>query len=403
VDLPNRSRTLPIFIPYLPLLTPLLYSLGCGTPKADPTSQQDAGFTTPNVSFVNDAGYSTDAASPESSEESTSGPASSGAPDSAGITFETRTHTDASNETGDHSVSPKLPENTSGNSSSPTTEPSAPLDGATTNSTTNSISAETSDSGDTEPNSTESAATEPTSNPNDTSSEPPGDTWSTGEGLYAKLVLLLKMNEAEFASDGLVADSSGRGNDATPHGNVTATPDGRFGNGAEFDGTGWLTVPDAHSLRAHSGLTLSAWIRYSPSAPDAAPGIIAKRRGFGQDSAYTLFLWEGNRAFVDVDYENDRFGSNQALEPGVWYHLVVVFDGKRPASERVELYINGVLDTVAHESSSTLPATDSALEIGRLVNGGNTFIGTIDEVAIWTRALSAEEVHTLSETELLAP
>lgn len=137
--------------------------------------------------------------------------------------------------------------------------------------------------------------------------------------------------------------------------------------------------------------------------PDAAPGIIAKRRGFGQDSAYTLFLWEGNRAFVDIDYEDDRFGSNQPLQPGVWYHLAVVFDGKRPASERVKLYINGVLDTVAHESSSTLPSTDSAIEVGRLVNGGNTFVGTIDEVAIWTRALSTEEVHTLSETELEAP
>lgn len=395
MDLTNRSSHLQAFTLYLPILASLLFSLSCGTSQTNDPGSDDAGSSSSEVFIPGDGGYPTDASSPHSGDESSStAPASSswGPGDPAGITSETRTHTETAS---DSSFSPKFPDDTWGQSSSPTADPSfSSPDGASTP----SGSSMATDSGP-----SDSTATEPSSSTSEPSSVPPDDTWPTGEGLYAKLVLLLKMNEEQFSSDGLVADSSGRGNDASPQGTVTSTPHGRFGNGAEFDGSGWLTIPDARSLRATSALTLSAWVRFSPLAPDAAPGVIAKRRGFGQDSAYTLFLWEGNRAFVDVDYEDDRFGSSQALEPGVWYHLVVVFDGKRPAPERVKLYINGVLDTVAHESSSTLPATDTAIEVGRLVNGGNTFVGTIDEVAIWTRALSTEEVHTLSETELEAP
>ncbi len=229
-------------------------------------------------------------------------------------------------------------------------------------------------------------------------SGPPPDAGVTT--IYTDLVLLLKMNEESFAEEHRVWDSSGFGNHGSPEGTVTATPDGRFGGGAAFDGAGWISVPDAPSLKATRELTLAAWVNLSQRAPDEAPGIIARRRSFGAESSYTLFLWEGNRAYVDVTLEDDRFGSNHVFDLNTWHHVVVVFDGHLPESERVAVYVDGTLDTVAGETSTSLASTSTAIEIGRLVNGGQPWVGTIDEVAIWRRALSAEEATSLHALDL---
>ncbi len=229
-------------------------------------------------------------------------------------------------------------------------------------------------------------------------SGPPPDAGVTT--IYTDLVLLLKMNEESFAEENRVWDSSGFGNHGSPEGTVAATADGRFGGGAAFDGAGWISVPDAPSLKATTELTLAAWVNLSQRAPDEAPGIIARRRSFGAESAYTLFLWEDNRVYVDVALEDDRFGANHVFDLNTWHHVLVVFDGHLPQSERVKVYVNGNLDTVAGETSSSLAPTSTAIEIGRLVNGGQPWVGTIDEVAIWRRALSAEEATSVPSLDL---
>jgi hypothetical protein len=45
------------------------------------------------------------------------------------------------------------------------------------------------------------------------------------------------------------------------------------------------------------------------------------------------------------------------------------------------------------DASAQIEAYTSDVVIGDLVGGGNRFTGRIDEVAVWTRALSAAEIH----------
>jgi hypothetical protein len=94
--------------------------------------------------------------------------------------------------------------------------------------------------------------------------------------------------------------------------------------------------------------------------------------------------------------EDDRFSSNIQFSTGHWYHVAVVFDGSLSAEKRVSVYVNGQLDKTAPETSATVTAYDSPVEVGDLPVGGQTFIGSIDEVAMWQRALSADEVMALA-------
>lgn len=214
------------------------------------------------------------------------------------------------------------------------------------------------------------------------------------------LVLLLEMDEPSFNDTALVLDSSGLDNHGTPRGSGATPAEGRFGGGAAFDGMGWFSIPDSVSFEATTGLTLSAWVKFDQFVPTEAPGIIAKRWGFGIESAFALFVWDENRVWLDVDSENDRFCSRQTLAADTWYHLAVVFDGTLPESRRVKIYVNGRLDSVARETSTTVPSNDAPIEVGRLVNGGQNLYGTLDEVAVWTRALSPSEAHALPHLDL---
>ena len=208
-------------------------------------------------------------------------------------------------------------------------------------------------------------------------------------------VLLLHMDELTWSGNGSVMDSSGKGNDGTPEGTATTTANGKFGRAALLDGNGWVDVPSSLTLDGPvTQLTYSAWI-YPTGLTDgtASPGILSKRQGYAENVDYTLFLWTSNEAWVDL--QAFRSNSVTVFTNGAWYHVAVVYDGTQTAAGAGEtIYVNGELDSV-HAADPSLAANTQDVLIGNLPGGGNNFIGMIDEVAIWTRALSSGEIKSL--------
>jgi hypothetical protein len=206
------------------------------------------------------------------------------------------------------------------------------------------------------------------------------------------------MNESSWSGmGGEVADSSGLLNNGTASPDATTTLNGKFGRGGLFPGAGFVTVPHAASLQPTSAVSYAAWVYFmalSGGGSSDAPGIIAKRNSVG-DAAFTLFLWAGNYLYVDIDTINDRFHSKTVFQTNTWYHVAVVYDGSLLQAERVRLYVNGVLDTTAPETSATIPPGTAPVFVGTLPAGGQDFTGVIDEVAIWTRPLQDAEVAFL--------
>ena len=209
---------------------------------------------------------------------------------------------------------------------------------------------------------------------------------------------------------GEVRDDSGEGNHGTvvQSANPSAVDEGRFGRAAALTG-GWITVPDSASLNPDEALTISAWVRPSYLALGQSGGIVVKRESYLDGTAYAMFLWwEGSspetRLFLDIAEPDNRFFTNTGFAIDQWYHVAAVFDGSLPVAERSRVYVDGVVDAVGSEYNQTIGAYPSVLEIGRLRGGGGSFMGLIDEVAIWTRALTDTEVLSLYEaTEALSP
>jgi Concanavalin A-like lectin/glucanases superfamily len=206
---------------------------------------------------------------------------------------------------------------------------------------------------------------------------------------------------------GEVVDACGGDDLGTARPGVTTVPNGSRGRAAKFaTRAGCIEVPDSPNLRPTAALTMSAWIQPTALSDQSqeAFGIISKRVRKDIEDAFNVSVWTGNKIWVELADSGDRFPGKAALVNGRWTQVTIVYDGARLPGERVRSYLDGALDSVDPESSASLgssgvplrvgcmPAVDDA---GVMVNQG--FIGLIDDVVVWTRALDDVEVSTWYE------
>ena len=85
------------------------------------------------------------------------------------------------------------------------------------------------------------------------------------------------------------------------------------------------------------------------------------------------------------------------LLANTWYHLAVTFDGAT-----IKLYVNGVLNGSTPAVGSLTWAASSPVNIGRFTGGTHHVVGKLDEVAIYTTALSAAQVLAHRESRTLS-
>lgn len=208
--------------------------------------------------------------------------------------------------------------------------------------------------------------------------------------------LLFPFDDA--AGSATVADRSGSGHVGVHDGGLAFGRTGVAGTAMTND-SGCVFVPSAPSLHPGNQLTIAAWIR--PTGLDGVEphGIVAKRADFLVQSEYAFFIWQGDRLWVDLDSENDRFGGNAVIRNDRWTHVAMVYDGRLDAGVRARLFVDGRLDVMAPESSATLTPQNVPVAVGCLPNPGGgilqPFNGELDEVAVWHRAFSDLEVQSL--------
>ena len=101
----------------------------------------------------------------------------------------------------------------------------------------------------------------------------------------------------------------------------------------------------------------------------------------------------------DVQWRTRIGGTNPricggVLTPGVWHHIAGTYDGNE-----VVLYVDG-LEVASAPRSGQIATNNSALNLGNRANADRAFDGSIDEVRIWDRALTASEIAANRMTEL---
>ena len=92
-----------------------------------------------------------------------------------------------------------------------------------------------------------------------------------------------------------------------------------------------------------------------------------------------------------MGFFNDDLAGTTQIREGEWYHIVWRYD---ELSNEQAIYVNGVLDASALGRPS-YKGSDS-LFIGAYYNSSYSFMGEMDDLSIWSRALSDEEILKLS-------
>jgi hypothetical protein len=185
-----------------------------------------------------------------------------------------------------------------------------------------------------------------------------------------------------------VADASGGGNTGTLTG-ATWTA-GKFGSGLSFSGSGAVTVPDAASLDLTTGLTLMGWV-YPTARPAGAWMTVVLKEQPGE-LVYGLYATSDTGPPEGcVNPSTTRCARAGAPLPlNTWTHLAVTYD-----NATLRLYVNGA-QVASRALSGRLPISAGPLKIGGNSVWGEYFRGTIDEVRVYNRALSAVEIATLT-------
>lgn len=204
---------------------------------------------------------------------------------------------------------------------------------------------------------------------------------------------------AQYLFDGNADDTSGNQNHGIVHGaNLTTDRHGNPNAAYAFNGSAYIEIPNSTRLNLSSSFTLSVWIR---NDFPTAPSIILSKHDSGADTGYLLSHWS-NRYLVQFGngcggwpYSGNAQSSGQILE-SEWKHVVVTRSGSE-----VSFYMDGILDSVAQSGMDNISASNSKnLWIGADVGTGslsfNTFIGDLDEIRLFDRALLPDQVLDLT-------
>jgi len=198
------------------------------------------------------------------------------------------------------------------------------------------------------------------------------------------------------ASGDTTDDLSGNGHTGASNGNPQRVQ-GRMGGALEFDGTDdYVSLGNPGELNIEGAITLAAWVKVA--ATGDYRNIIA--HGYHQNPDREVFLrlngdnvevgsWDGTNHLATAELGSEYIGK--------WVHLAGTYD---PVAKEWRLYRNGVQigqpapDTVG---AVTVPAnwTIGAHETTDPTRG-RYFQGAIDEVRIYSRALSEDEIKALA-------
>jgi RHS repeat-associated protein len=198
----------------------------------------------------------------------------------------------------------------------------------------------------------------------------------------------------------------GGGQPAAAQGGVGFAP-GQVGQAFAFDGVDDAIVADASPRLNVASITIEGWVklgtlsRIEPFVEYSTPG---KRVG--------VHLWHSFRPSVGLSpgtlYANlaDLNGGGHvvmsapgALKVGEWTHVALTYDA---ATGRAQVYVNGGVAGFANFGSFTIQ-TSLPLNLGfrpaGTTDGGSTavrFTGLLDEMAVFGRALSADEIRAIA-------
>lgn len=222
------------------------------------------------------------------------------------------------------------------------------------------------------------------------------------------LFVAIPLAEAQLPLDGVVSywpfdDGTGEDvlgdNDGELMGNPKSVA-GKVGKAFEFDGTNSVHIPGTASLEfaGEKAMSVVAWVNADSDSP--VQGVVAGCCGTivaQRDVNGWALRFDGRNAGQEMEFivqpgwQGDGGFGAPKFDKGKWHHLVGVVDDKD-----MFLYVDGQLEKEMGYNGP-MSTGGSETEIGHAGDGG--FVGIIDEVMIYNKALSAGEVEQIFEAK----
>ncbi len=157
--------------------------------------------------------------------------------------------------------------------------------------------------------------------------------------------------------------------------------------------TSYVAFKDSNSIDITSDFTLECWICPVNSLSPTAQIIMEKRAGTSPNG-YTLYL--NNGAVAIRTNSTTRLIGTAIIQNNTWTHIAGTYDA---SSNMFMIFINGVPDTSSIVSSAAPISNQDSLRIGK-GNVNSPYAGLMDEVRIWSKALSSAELNKFFRTSL---
>ncbi|MGH7972481.1 MAG: LamG-like jellyroll fold domain-containing protein, partial [Limisphaerales bacterium] len=226
---------------------------------------------------------------------------------------------------------------------------------------------------------------------------------AVGQVLSSNAALIVQPNTTNCtpAPAGLVSWWRGEGNaDDAPGVNngtlingVTFAP-GEVGQAFDFNGGAqYVQMPNSPSLNPTNAITIEAWV-YPTNVPATDSMIVIGKDDAGAQRQYDLALVTSGtglafRPHVGVPSGFKFYTGSIPVSLNQWCHVALTYDGAA-----LKLYVNGAQDG-SLAVSGPIVATSQPVCIGGLTSGPWYFRGLMDEVSLYSRALSGAEIAAI--------
>ena len=178
-------------------------------------------------------------------------------------------------------------------------------------------------------------------------------------------------------------------------------PPGLLDTAAEFEGDSAIEVATDLNFERSDTFSYGAWVKPTSGSPSC---VLSKNDDADSLRGFDLMLRKG-KAVVHLVHEWNTNAIQVTTEASVprqeWRHILVTYDGSAKASG-VKIYLDGKAQDlkIGHDSLTGTIRTEQPLRIGRRSTSA-AFTGLIDDVRIYDRALTADEVERLFTHQLV--
>jgi len=195
-------------------------------------------------------------------------------------------------------------------------------------------------------------------------------------------------------------DSSGNGNDGTLVGldPALAWVAGRQGGALNANGLGYVSVPDSASIDSiTTQVTLSAWVYFDGVIPIDYGTALSRQIRTTNEQYYHLSLYQDGTPTLFIGFSANiaaaRPTAPQPVTPRHWTHMAGTYDGSLAT-----LYVDGVV-AGSRPIVGVFPRDTVPVILGGNGNAGAVsefFPGRLDEIVLYNRALSPDEIKLLA-------